>query len=49
MKEALELYREKCDLIPDLLEYRRWNKALSTYIGSMSVRITAECFMLSTG
>lgn len=31
-EEALALYKDKHDIIPLLLEYRRWNKALGTYI-----------------
>lgn len=31
-EEALEFYKDRCDLIPPLLEYRRWYKALNTYI-----------------
>lgn len=31
-EEALAYYKEKSDIIPMLLEYRRWHKALNTYI-----------------
>jgi DNA polymerase I-like protein with 3'-5' exonuclease and polymerase domains/uracil-DNA glycosylase len=32
-EEALEYYKSKHDIIPALLEFRRWSKALNTYIG----------------
>lgn len=32
-EEALEYYKDKHDIIPLLLEFRRWSKALNTYIG----------------
>jgi uracil-DNA glycosylase family 4 len=34
-EEALSYLLNKCDLISPLLEFRKWNKALSTYIGQI--------------
>ena len=34
-EEALSALSHKCDIVVPLLEYRRWNKALGTYIGQI--------------